>query len=238
MSSGDIVGLILSYVYAFGLLLGVEALGKRYHWSQYFTRKLVHIGAGLWIWGILLLFDHWYYGIIPFATFIAMNYIFYRQRTFGTMDAADSTLGTVYFAISITTLFALLWRTGGAADYVHVAAASVMAMTLGDGLASIVGNRWGKHSYTSLKQHTRSWEGTIAMAVFSLLGIALSLSLLPGSSLSPHGVPLSIGTILVCTLLGTVVATLAESLSPAGTDNLTVPLSTGMVLYLLIWFMS
>lgn len=233
MSRGDIIGLILSYVYAFGLLFSVEAIGKTLKWSQTFTRKLIHIGAGLWIWGILALFDHWYYGIIPFATFIVLNYIFYRQQSFKAMDTSGSTLGTVYFAISITLLFGLLWRTDGAVDRVPVAAAAVMAMTLGDGMASIVGNRWGRHTYAVLKS-TRSWEGTLAMALFAFLGIFLTLWLLPGSALSPLSVPLGAGRALGFALLGTAVAVLAEGVSPLGTDNLSVPLLTGLMLYLLM----
>ena len=82
MSQGDIVGLILSYIYAFGLLFLVEAIGRQLKWPQHVTRKIVHIGAGMWIWGILYFFDHWYWGIIPFGTFILLNYVFYRQQAF------------------------------------------------------------------------------------------------------------------------------------------------------------
>lgn len=233
MSRGDIVGLVLSYLYAFGLLLLIEAIGKRFKWHQEFTRKIIHIGAGLWIWGILYFFDHWYFGIIPFATFIVLNYVFYRQQSFKTMDTTESTPGTVYFAISITVLFVWLWRTGEEVDRVPIAAAAVMAMTLGDAFASIIGRRWGKHTYTFFG-HTRSWEGTAAMAVTSLIGITLTLSLLPGSALSPNSVLLSGSEVVVLSLAGTVTAAVSEGLSPAGTDNLSVPLLSGLVMVLLM----
>lgn len=113
MSRGDVVGLVSSYLYAFGILFAVEAIGKRFKWEQAFTRKIIHIGAGLWIWGILYFFDHWTYGIIPFGTFIVLNYAFYRRQAFKAMDNVKSTPGTVYFALSITILFGILWRTGG-----------------------------------------------------------------------------------------------------------------------------
>ncbi len=232
MSKGDIIGLILSYVYAFGLLFGVEALGKRLRWPQAITRKIVHIGAGMWIWGILALFDHWYYGIIPFATFIVLNTIFYRQQSFKAMDSSESSPGTIYYAISITILFGLLWRTGGALDRAPIAAAGVMAMTWGDGLASLVGHGWGRHHYTHLG-YGRSWEGSAAMALGSFVSMFLTLWLLSASELSPYSKDLGLGTSLVLALAGTVIATIAEGLSPAGTDNLSVPLLTGLVLYIL-----
>lgn len=229
MTPGDTLGLILSYVYAFGLLFAVEALGRRRAWPRYLTRKLIHIGAGMWVWGILALFDTWYLGLIPFGTFIGLNYLFYRAQAFKAMDAVDSSPGTVYFAISITALFALLWRTDGPDDRVALATAAVMAMTWGDGVASIVGQRYGTRTYTTFG-HTRSWEGTLAMAACSFLGILLTLRWLPGSGLSPHSAPYAPAPLALMTLGGTLVATTAESLSPAGTDNLSVPLLTGLAL--------
>lgn len=232
MSPGDIAGLILSYVYAFGMLLIVEKIGKVFRWPQEFTRKIIHIGAGLWVWGILYFFDHWYFGVIPFGTFILLNYIFYRQQTFKAMDTEESTPGTVYFAISITILFVWLWRTGGELDRAPFAVAALMAMTLGDAFASIVGRRWGKHKYT-VWGHTRSWEGTAALVATALPGIALTLAFLPGSALCPNSIPLSVMGVVVVSLAGTVAAAVSEALSPKGTDNLSVPLVSGIVMLLL-----
>ncbi len=232
MTKNDIIGLIASYLYAFGLLFIVEAIGKRLKWPQAFTRKIIHIGAGMWIWGILALFDTWTIGIIPFATFIVLNFVFYRFQIFKAMDAVDSSPGTVYFAISITILFALLWRTGGAPDRVPIAAAAVMAMTWGDGLASIIGKKYGKNPYTTFG-HNRSREGSIAMAIGAFVTIFLTLLWLPGSALSPNSMDLRLGSVLLLTVVGTAVATTAEAFSPAGTDNLSVPLLTGLALFIL-----
>ena len=232
MTQGDIIGLITSYLYAFGLLFGVEFIGQKLRWPQYLTRKLVHIGAGMWIWGILGLFDHWFYGVIPFATFIILNYIFYRYQIFKAMDATDSSPGTVYFAASITVLFALFWRTEGGIDRAPIAAAAVMAMTWGDGLASIVGQSRGQNGYTVFG-HYRSWEGTIAMLTYAFLSMLLTLLLLPGSAWSPHSLVYPRAGAVGMALIGAVAATVTEGLSPAGTDNLSVPLLTGLTLYII-----
>jgi phytol kinase len=223
MTRGDIAGLILSYAWAFGMLASVEALGRRFGCKQVLTRKIIHIGAGMWVWGLLLLFDHWYWGLIPFATFILLNYVFYRRQTFEAMDDERSSPGTVYFAISIILLLALLWRTGGQPDWVPFAVAPLMAMIWGDALAAIIGMDWGRRPYTVFG-HTRTLEGSAAMAASSFVAMLLTLHLLPGSALSPNSLPLAPSTALLLAAVGTLVATLAEALSPAGTDNLSVPL--------------
>ncbi len=235
MSKLEIIGMLLSYIYAFSLLVVVEAVGHRFHWPQFFSRKIIHIGAGMWVWGILYFFDELRWGIIPFATFIILNYIFYRRQTFSQMDEEKSSPGTVYFAFSITVLFLWLWRPSGPVDMIPVGAAGIMAMTWGDALASLVGQPWGKKTYKNFG-HTRSWIGTFAMAVVSFAAIWLTLWLLPGSSLSPYSTVLSLGERFWLSFLGMLVATLFEALSPAGTDNLTVPLATSVSLWLAMNF--
>jgi phytol kinase len=232
LTRGDITGLVLSYVYAFGMLVAVEAIGKRLRWPQHVTRKIIHIGAGMWVWGVLVFFDNWWAGVIPYTTFIVMNYVFYRRQTFEQMDDAESSPGTIYFAFSIALLFALLWRTGaGAVDRVPIAAAAAMAMTWGDALASLVGRAVGGRTYTTFG-HTRTWEGSAVMVAASFAAIFLVLWLVPGSALSPHSRVLGAGTAAVMALPAALVAGLLEGVSPAGLDNLTVPLGTALALFL------
>ena len=233
MSNNDIWALVLSYGYAFDLLFFVEFLGKKFQWSLDLSRKIIHIGAGLWVWAIVMLFDTWYFGIIPFATFIVLNYIFYRRQSFKQMDNEQSTFGTVYFAISITVLFLLFWRKQGPSDYAPIVVAAVMAMTLGDAFASIFGIKYGKKGYTVFK-FKKTIIGSLAMFAFSLIGIGASLWFLSGSSFSPFSAVLSVEAIIALTLISSVFAAFAEGVSPAGTDNLTVPLGTGILLYFLV----
>ncbi len=233
MTFNDILGLVLSYIYAFGLLFVVEALGKKFNWSQNSTRKIIHIGAGLWVWGIIALFDSWYFGIIPFFTFIFLNYMFYRNQSFSQMDTEESTPGTVYFAFSITVLFLLFWRTDTLIDRLQIAVAATMAMTLGDAFAAIVGQAWGKHIY-HVFGNKKSLIGSASMFVCALIGIFVSLFFVPGTVLSPNSAVLSLSTTLSYSLLAAIVATAAEAVSPSGTDNLSVPLLTGIFLYVLI----
>ncbi|OUL24119.1 phosphatidate cytidylyltransferase [Nostoc sp. T09] len=229
----DFIGLAASYVYAIGLLIFGEGLGRLFHVKPNLTRKIIHVGAGMWVFGVLLLFNHWEIGIVPFASFIAVNYLLYRYRVVSAMDTDDSSPGTVYFAISVTLLFGLLWRPSGPIDSVPIAVAGVMAMTWGDALAALIGRRFGKHKY-QVGNSVRSWEGSVAMFLSSTTAIFLVLLLLPGSSLSPLAVSYGVDRAILAAVVSGALATLAEGVSPHGTDNLSVPLMTAGVVWVLI----
>ena len=228
MTARDLLGLVASYAYASTLIAVAELLRRVAGMPQQLTRKLVHIGAGMWVLGALALFDHWEIGIIPFASFILINYLLYRYRVFAAMDIANSAPGTVYFAMAVTLLFGLLWRPAGPVDHAPAAVAGAMALTWGDALAALVGQRWGRHRY-QVSGSERSWEGSAAMFLASLVAIFLALVLLSGSPLSPRSPPLSVGDALLAALPAAGAATLAEAVAPNGTDNLSVPLAAAVI---------
>jgi phytol kinase len=223
ITSNDLIGLLASYSYAIGLIAAAEFLRRTLGIPQELTRKLVHVGAGMWVFGALALFDHWQAGVLPFATFIAANYLFYRYRLLGAMDAEDSPPGTVYFALAVTLLFGLLWRPQQPGDRAPFAVAGTMALTWGDALAALVGKRYGQHRYR-IWGSQRSLEGSAAMFAAASLAMFLALALLPGSVLCPLAPPIGTPRALAAALLGAGAATLTEAISPHGSDNLSVPL--------------
>ncbi len=229
MSTRDLIGLVVSFGYAFSLLIIAEVIRRWRGYPQDFTRKFVHIGAGMWVFGVLALFETWTIGIIPFATFIVLNYIFYRFRILESVDAPDSSPGTVYFALSITILFLIFWRTDSPADRGYIAAAGTMAMTWGDALAAIVGKRWGRNYY-QIGKGRRTYEGSAMMFIASFVAMLLTLLLAPGSPLSPQSAPLSFGAALIAAAVAAISATIAEGVSPHGTDNLSVPLLASAII--------
>ncbi|MBD2302419.1 diacylglycerol/polyprenol kinase family protein [Nostoc sp. FACHB-190] len=233
MTNSDLIGLAASYTYAISLLALGEGLRKFFGIQPDLTRKVIHISAGMWIFGVLLLFKHWQIGIIPFATFIGVNYLLYRYRLIGAMDTEDSSPGTVYFAISVTLLFGLFWRPDNSVDHVPIAVAGIMAMTWGDALAALIGKSFGQHKY-QIGSSVRSWEGSLAMFLASTTAIFLVLMFLPGSFLSPLAVTFSVSKALLTALISASFATLVEAISPQGTDNLSVPLVTAGVIWALM----
>ena len=228
MTTGDILGLIFSYVFAFGMLLLVEAIRRWRNYPTEFTRKLVHIGAGMWIWVILLLFYHWQFAIIPTATFIIFNALFLRYHIFSAMDPKEGTTpGTVYFAFSCTLLLFIFhteWEQGFPRGYEYYAMSGIMAMTWGDAFSAIIGKRFGKHSYRvpGSKKHRRTLEGSLAGFVFTFVAVTITLAILS---------PLTLPLILIGGLIAAIVGTLLEAVSPYGSDNLTVPIVVAILLF-------
>ncbi|MGC9038060.1 MAG: diacylglycerol/polyprenol kinase family protein [Roseiflexus sp.] len=231
MTTSEWIGLGISYAYAIGLLLFGEVLHRFAGLPADLTRKMIHIGAGMWVFGILALFDHWEIGIIPFATFIFVNFILYRYRIVRAMDREDSSPGTIYFALAITLIFAFLWRPQGPVDRGVAATAGVMAMTWGDALAALTGQRIGKRRYT-IGQSTRTLEGSAMMFAASAIAMLLTMLFLPGSAWAPFAPVADPIRVVGAAFLGAAVATAVEAVSPHGTDNLSVPVAAAAVAFL------
>jgi phytol kinase len=214
----DWLALVISYVYVFAVIGVGEGLRRWRSYSTDFTRKLVHIGVGMWAFGAVLLFVHWYFAIIPPLSFVILNYISYRGEIFKSVELGEKgNLGTVYFPISFAIIICLFWEQPG------LLVASLMPMTWGDALAAVLGRRYGRHKYRVLSS-IRSIEGSLAMVIFSWLSVFLALLLLS---------PLGWQTSLLYSLATAVFATLIEALSPWHIDNLTVPLLAAGLLHLL-----
>jgi phytol kinase len=107
--------------------------------------------------------------------------------------------------------------------------ASMMPLTWGDSMASIIGQRYGHYQF-SIGKRTRSLEGSIAMLFWSWLTTSLALFAMPyllGRPLIDWMLALIYGGIVA------IVATVVEALSPWGLDNLTIPTASVLILHLL-----
>lgn len=232
IEASDWIGWIASFGYALALLLCAELLHRRLGVDAGLTRKLVHVGAGMWTLAVPVLFTRWETGIVPFASFIVINTVLYRTRLAHSLNDRDSSPGTIYFAAVITALFAWCWRPASAEDRIVPALAALMTLTWGDACAALVGTRYGRHRY-QIAGATRSIEGSIAMALVSMLVIGTSLAMLPGSAIAPFSPTWDTPIIVAAAVGGALAATVAEAVAPHGSDNLSVPLATLGVLLIM-----
>ena len=127
-------------------------------------------------------------------------------------------LGTVYFPISLLILVLLTFTDViGASTY--IGAIGILIMGYGDGLAAVIGKKYGKHPLAFGK----SFEGSITMFIVSFL-VTFTILVRYGSLASAVLVGLGVA------IAGTVI----ELFTPKGLDNLTVPLGTAILAFILL----
>ena len=220
----DYTALILSYVYVFGVIALAELQRRFGHRPLESTRKFIHIGVGMWVIGTVFLFETWYLALIPPATFVIINTISYFLGTFKSMEGEDrQNLGTIYFPIAFGALVYYYWSQP------VLMVASMMPLTWGDAMAATVGQRYGHYRYT-IRGHTRSLEGSVAMLFWSWVTTSLALFVLPYLLGKP---PINWMLALVYGGVVALISTLVEAFSPWGIDNLTVPAAAALILHLL-----
>jgi len=195
------------------IVLAVALLARR-QWpnQRELSRKIVHIGTGA------VIPMAWWFAIpapiaIPFAGVVTLaTAINQRWRLIPAVEDVDrNSYGTIAYGIAITTLLLLFWPTR--ADAVS---AGVLVMALGDGLAGLIGSNVESPKWVLFGQ-TKSSVGTMTMAVVSGL-VLIGLARWSGADLS---LPAALGMVAMATGL--------EQLSWSGLDNLSVPLSVGVL---------
>lgn len=216
----NVWGLVASYILIF-LIIGISTvLQKNQLVGDEGARKFIHIGVSNW-WILAMVFftDEnavWYAVIAPF-TFIVLNYLSYRLNLVKAMErGGKGNLGTVYFPISLLILVIVSF---GLLKNPYIGAVGILVMGYGDGFAAVIGTAFGKHKLAFGK----SIEGSLTMFIVSYLVVLfISVMLMP------------ISMALIVALGVAALATVVELVTPKGLDNLSVPLSTSLIFYLLL----
>jgi phytol kinase len=217
MYQSDLLGVAAVYIYVAVLILFTEkVLSKRYPVQ---SRKFLHIMTGN-IAFILPLFETReimaFVAAGPFIlfTFLMSPYSPIKSMRGKTSEAGHG-LGLVYYAITWTVLAYAFF------DHREIIAMGILAMSYGDGLASVIGIKYGGRKYTVFRD-IKSYVGSVAMFVctFVLLIIALLYYSI--------GIDGRVVAYLLC-MAG--VATVVEGITPLGLDNLSVPFVTAVMYY-------
>ena len=208
--------LSLVFIYL-GLLVTIaELLSRLIRDDPEITRKVVHIGSG----NVIIL--AWWLKIstqvIVSAAVIAaaIALLSYFTPILPSINSVGrKSLGTLFYAVSIGVLAACFWD-----NYPQYTAIGILVMAWGDGMAAIIGQRLGKHTY-QVWEITKSWEGSLTMTATSYLVTSLILWLTQGSSWQTW----------FTAFLVAIVATALEAVSKFGIDNLTVPLGSAILCF-------
>jgi len=184
--------------------------------NQELLRKIIHIGMG---------------PLIPLAKFleieqsaaqyfaggmsilIVINYIY---KLFPIIEDVDrKSFGTFFYCFSLLILISLFWEKDPLA-----LTAGFFIMTLGDGLAGLIGKNFKSRSWKIFNQK-KSILGTTTMFLISLF-VLFTLGYTNNINFNYY----YFGIALLATLL--------EQISIIGIDNLSVPIITSIIFHLLI----
>lgn len=216
-------------------LRSVDFLAHRGWIEARLSRKIIHIGTGpLFVLCWLLFPDdpvaRYLAAVIPFLITLQFALIgFGVIKDQASVDAMSRTgdpkeilRGPLYYGIVFVLLTIIFWKTN------PVGIIALMMLSGGDGMADLIGKRFGKNKLPWSKNKTP----IVTMAVY-FAGLLLSLFVLGIFALADESFqPAS--RHLMPVLLIALVAALVESLPFTDIDNITVPLVavlSGLALY-------
>ncbi|XP_022731541.1 probable phytol kinase 3, chloroplastic isoform X1 [Durio zibethinus] len=170
----DICATLFSGSVALSVLRVWEETAKRRLFDQKLNRKLVHISIGLVFMLCWPLFSSGYRGAILAAITPGVNIIrmlligsgiWKDEATVKSMsrygDYRELLKGPLYYATTITLACAVYWRTS------PIAIAAICNLCAGDGLADVVGRRFGRQKLPY--NRNKSIAGSVAMATAGFL---------------------------------------------------------------------
>lgn len=238
LSLTDIVVFFIAVIYAVFVLTVADIARRKLNMGSDFTRKIVHLFAGLAIWTVPYYTHAWVATFVAllFAIFLLMANNVRFSKFFSAMARPEdvehgSVRGPFWYAVSITVLTGIFTFLELESIY-FLAAASIQMMMFGDGMSAPIGMKYGKnHTKTILGSH-RSLQGSLALFIFSFFGALLAFwyfGILNYGVLAPGGLILW-NEIIIMALIGSITATLVELVSPKGTDNILLPYSACTVM--------
>jgi phytol kinase len=231
----DLVAMLISFVVALAFLKLNDRIARRGWLPEYLTRKLVHIGTGplfLLCWPLYSTTWHarWFAALVPGSLTALFGLIGLGIVTKGNFVAAMSRTGDprellrgpLMYGIIFVVLTLVFWTSS------PVGVILLMLLCGGDGLADVVGRRFGRAKLPG--QRDKSWAGSLG---FFLGGLSFSLFLLAYfNAVGFLQVDLSLA--LAPLLVTTLVAAVVEAYTPTDLDNLTVPAAALATLWIII----
>lgn len=213
---------------------------RKFNLQTEFTRRIIHLFAGFAVWTVP------YYPHPWMATFVALTFVVMLglannerfSRFFAAMARPEdlergSVHGPFWYAVSITLLTGIFTFTGFQSLY-FVAAAAIHIMMLGDGMSAPIGLKYGCNRKHYIFGSCRTTPGCLAVLVFGILGSLLAFWFFGivnyPSNFVVAGEILWV-QIIVLSLVAGFSGMLIELVSPKGTDNVTVPLLTCVIIF-------
>lgn len=210
------IGLLYSIIYfaiVFYLALKIKAKNPEY------PRIFVHImSANWWLIGQYFIDDKLVALSIPallYVIHVINNNTVLLPKIYSSSES--SRYGFLYTTLAMMLLIYFSFDTQSTR---LVGGVGILTLGYGDGLASYIGMKFGKHHFTIFKG-SKSIEGSLAMFISTVVVLFIYLAILNGISN------------LSCILAVALLATITEAISPYGLDNLFIPILSALLYF--IW---
>ncbi|MGH1362584.1 MAG: DUF92 domain-containing protein [Calditrichia bacterium] len=205
-----------------GMIAIAEIVRRFAGWSVEFTRKFVHISVGIISVSAVSLMGDALAMILVAGSFGLVNLFALRRGLLKSMHGTRLSYGTAFYPLAFAVLLLLCFPANKL-----VIIAAMLVLSFGDAAAAIVGEGLAKVRTYILIKDSKSFEGSLAMLLVSTITLFLLLRYDPFSI----GYQFSLLHSFWFGVATAVVATVAEALSHKGSDNLSVPFSTAIILY-------
>lgn len=205
---------ILAVLVVFGVLMAAERIKKHERLNPEVARKFVHISVGSFVAFWPFFMPHW----VIYAICVAFVVVDVATRARGWFPSIHAirrkTWGDIMFPLGIAVTLFLAHDT-------WIFTAAILHMSLADGFAALVGEKYGRRNSYKILGYKKTLAGNAAFLIVSI-GITTGLVWLQ---------PGSFATIAAPTLfLVPIFATTIESLSVRGSDNILVPVLLTLLL--------
>lgn len=220
----NILGIILAIIYIGIVIVTGKLFDKK---SKEASRKFIHIMlAPYWIIAILFFDNVVLASVLPFL-FVIINALSYKFNLIKQMERNEDEkdgFGTVYYALSLLILSIITFGPLKEVKNIYgpyIALIGVLVMALGDGFAAIIGKNVKSFEYR-IGGTKKTLAGSSTMFLVSFIIISIFLAYIK--------VPLWFIKAAIISLLTTIL----EAVSIKGLDNITVPLLTTLMVFLVI----
>lgn len=234
MLHNNILALALTFLISLVWLRLNDFAAARCWVSSRLSRKIIHIGTGPLFVLCWLLFDNapeapYLAALVPLlitAQFALIGLGLWRddaavQAMSRTGDRREILRGPLFYGLIFVLLTVLYWKS-------PAGVVALMLLCGGDGIADLVGRRWGRHPLPWSRRKT--WEGSLAV----FLGGWLLAAAVLGAYVAAGAFPAPWAAYLVPLTAVAFAAAVVESLPLEEIDNLTVPLAA--VLLARLWW--
>ena len=205
------------FLVLFGL---AEFLYHRYNCKVEYTRKLVHTGSGILSISFPLLISNNWLILLLCSAFMGILILSKRYGFLPSINAVDrKTYGSILFPVIVYTAYLAFEYSGSLLLYYL----PLCILAISDPLAALAGKSWPFGKYT-INGHPKTLMGSSAFFISAFLLSYSSLVWLEGVS---HKEAWILGFLLAIT------TTLTEAIMYRGYDNLFIPLTAILVLFII-----